>query len=588
MRNVKLWIWPGLAVVACLSALAIWFKAGAIEADIRSRTMSALRQDQPWVQVLVTARDLTLSGLAPDEDSRGKALSAARNVYGVRDVKDASVLLPEEKPYRLSAEKSPSGITLSGFVPNESERANIISTLTGLLPGIALSDQMKLARGAPTGLVSLAGYGLSAFTRFSTGSLDITDRTMRISGQALNPDDHEAALAALSSIPPSAGVVSAVEITPAAATGDYTWSASKRAEGIVVNGYVPNGEMRDAIMERAGTIGGEQTVDDQMRFASGAPVGVDWLAAADVGLFALGKMTEGKVSIRGNTLDVSGEAHDAESFRLIQDTLATGLPDGLALGTADIGMAHGSSHDWAARLTGQGLELNGFIPNETIHVNILEAVSLKFGTAKVTDNLVVAAGAYEGFEDAALTALQALSRLDDAEVSIRDEVVSIHGSAVNDVAFREVVRLMAEDLPEGFSSQSTIVPGHETGPQLSAQSCQTELDRLAASNTVLFQTGEAAIQNHSYGFLDRISHAAQQCGKVRLEISGHTDSDGSEADNLTLSERRAEAVIDFLTAAGVASDRLVAVGYGESRPLESNVTDGDKAANRRIEFTVLD
>lgn len=586
MHNIKLWIWPGLAAVVCLSALAIWFTAGSIEADLQSRTNSALRTDHAWAQVLIKGRDLTLTGLAPDEESRKDALSIARNVDGVRDVSDASVLLPEEKPYRLSAEKTPAGIILSGFVPNEAARADIISTLTGLLPGIALSDQMNLARGAPTGLVSLAGYGLSVFSRFSTGSMSITDRTMDITGQALNPDDHEAALAALSLVPPSAGIVSSVEITPAAATGEYSWSATKAADGIVVSGYVPDGEIREAIMARAGSIGGDPDAEDRMRFAAGVPDGVDWMAAAETALSALGKMTAGTVTITQGRLDVSGEAGDVEKFRSIQDILSNRLQGGLTLGTADIGLAHGASYTWTARLTGERLALSGLVPNEAFHAKILELVRLKFGSIEIDDALEVASGAPQGFEAATLTALQALSRLDEAEASIGDGTVSINGSALNEAGAREVARLMAEDLPPGFAGDAAISSGNDRGPQLTAETCQTELDRLTASNTILFQTGEATIQDDSFGFLDRIAQVARQCGQARLEISGHTDSDGSEADNLALSYRRARAVVDFMTAAGISADRLVAVGHGEGRPLASNETDEGKAANRRIEFRV--
>jgi OmpA-OmpF porin, OOP family len=587
MRHVKLWIWPGLAAVACLSALAIWFTAGSIEADLRARTVSALRTDHAWAQVLIKGRDLTLTGLAPDEQSREDALSVARNVYGVRDVRDASVLLPEEKPYRLSAEKTPNGIILSGFVPNEGARADIISTLTGLLPGIALSDQMNLARGAPTGLVSLAGYGLSVFSRFSTGSMSITDRTMDITGQALNPDDHEAALAALSLVPPSAGIVSSVEITPAAAAGEYSWSATKAADGIVVSGYVPDSTIREAIMTRAGPVGGEPGAEDRMRIAAGVPDGVDWMAAAETALSALGKMTAGTVTVTGGTLDVSGEASDVAAFRGIQDILSNRLQGGLALGTADIGLAPGASYTWTVRLTGERLALGGLVPSEAFHTELLELVRLKLGSIALDDATEIAPGAPEGFEAAALTALQALSRLDEAEASIGAGVVSIRGSALNEAGAKEVARLMAEDLPQGFSGEAAVSTVNDSGPQLTAEACQSELNRLTSSNIILFQTGEATIQNHSYGFLDRIAQIARQCGQARLEISGHTDSDGSEADNLALSDRRARAVADFMTAAGIAADRLVAVGHGEGRPLASNDTDEGKAANRRIEFRVL-
>lgn len=588
MQNIKLWIWPGLAAVVCLSALAIWFTAGSIEADLQSRTVSALRTDHAWAQVLIKGRDLTLTGLAPDEGSRKDALSIARNVYGVRDVSDASVLLPEEKPYRLSAEKTPDGIVLSGFVPNEAARAEIISTLTGLLPGIALSDQMNLARGAPTGLVSLAGYGMSVFSRFSTGSMTITDRTMQITGQALNPDDHEAAIAALSLVPPSAGIVNSVEITPAAAIGEYSWSGTKAAEGIVVSGYVPDKESREAIMALAGSTGGDRGADDRMQFATGVPDGVDWMAAAETALSALGKMTAGTVTITGSRLDVSGEASDVEAFRGIQTLLSSRLPGGLVLGTTDIGLAHGAAYAWTARLSGAKLVLGGLVSSEAFHTELLELVRLKFGSIELEDATEVAPGAPQGFEAAALTALQGLSRLDEAEVGIGDGVVSIRGSALNEAGAGEVARLLAEDLPEGFAGEAQVSSGKSGGAQLTAEACQAELNRLTASNIIRFETGEATIQDHSHGFLDRIARIAQHCGEARLEISGHTDSDGSEADNLALSDRRARAVVDFMTAAGIAADRLVAVGHGEGRPLASNETDEGKATNRRIEFRVID
>jgi len=339
MRNLKLWIWPGLVAVACLTALAIWFEIGPIESDLRSRATSALRQNHAWAQVLLKGRDLTLTGMAPDEESQKQALDIVRHVYGVRVARDGSALLPEEKPYRLTIEKAADGIRLHGFVPNEAARANLIAALTGMLPGIALSDQMKLARGAPTGLVSLAGYGLAAFPRFTTGSLEITDRTMRITGQALNPDDHEAALEALSSVPPSAGVVSTIEIEPAAVTGDYYWSAAISADGMTLNGYAPDLETRQALVERARTMAGGAGVEDRMRIAAGVPDGLDWLTAATEALSTASEMSGGQVVIRGKILDLSGEARDAEAFRRIQEALAAGLKGGLVLGTSDVGVA---------------------------------------------------------------------------------------------------------------------------------------------------------------------------------------------------------------------------------------------------------
>ena len=79
----------------------------------------------------------------------------------------------------------------------------------------------------------------------------------------------------------------------------------------------------------------------------------------------------------------------------------------------------------------------------------------------------------------------------------------------------------------------------------------------------------------------------QKYDTVKVEISGHTDSDGDDEKNQKLSEDRANAVRDYLIRKGIAADRIVARGYGESRPIADNRTAQGKALNRRIEILRL-
>ncbi|MGB4082058.1 MAG: OmpA family protein, partial [Candidatus Fermentibacter daniensis] len=72
-----------------------------------------------------------------------------------------------------------------------------------------------------------------------------------------------------------------------------------------------------------------------------------------------------------------------------------------------------------------------------------------------------------------------------------------------------------------------------------------------------------------------------------VRIAGHTDSDGSESFNQTLSEQRAQSVFTYLVNHGVSARRLSTIGYGETAPVVPNTSSANKAQNRRIEFTVL-
>ncbi|HYG50838.1 MAG TPA: OmpA family protein, partial [Flavobacteriales bacterium] len=74
---------------------------------------------------------------------------------------------------------------------------------------------------------------------------------------------------------------------------------------------------------------------------------------------------------------------------------------------------------------------------------------------------------------------------------------------------------------------------------------------------------------------------------IKIELGGHTDSDGDDAHNLTLSDNRAKAVMNYLVSKGVTKERLKAKGYGETKPVVPNDTKEHKAMNRRTEYKIV-
>ena len=123
--------------------------------------------------------------------------------------------------------------------------------------------------------------------------------------------------------------------------------------------------------------------------------------------------------------------------------------------------------------------------------------------------------------------------------------------------------------------------------RVSPDVCQVLLDSALTSGTIRFRQASSVIETESEPLLQYLGQIARRCPNSRIEISGHTDSDGSDELNLALSRERAEAVVKFLSEFGIARSRLQAAGYGESRPLVANNTDVNKAINRRIEFEII-
>jgi len=102
-----------------------------------------------------------------------------------------------------------------------------------------------------------------------------------------------------------------------------------------------------------------------------------------------------------------------------------------------------------------------------------------------------------------------------------------------------------------------------------------------------FAFDKAEVTDASKVVLDTAIETIANCQELRVKVSGHTDSIGTEAYNEGLSERRARAVRDYLVSKGVSEKRLSAKGYGETQPLASNDTSDGRARNRRVELSPL-
>ena len=152
-------------------------------------------------------------------------------------------------------------------------------------------------------------------------------------------------------------------------------------------------------------------------------------------------------------------------------------------------------------------------------------------------------------------------------------------------------RLSIEKAGYVFLNQNVNIKGTGSGDQIVNRTI--ELRRLNVGTTsilrnIYFDYDRATFKTESYSDLNKLEAMLRQNSNVKVEISGHTDNFGHWQYNRTLSQKRAEAVKDFLTKKGIDPRRVKAVGYGESRPLATNDDENEgRELNRRVEFKVL-
>lgn len=147
-----------------------------------------------------------------------------------------------------------------------------------------------------------------------------------------------------------------------------------------------------------------------------------------------------------------------------------------------------------------------------------------------------------------------------------------------------------------WAAAATMNPDYTATPSAATPAAVTDAGNGAASTCgsalstssgkIVFGQSSFRILPSSYGTLDGIAKIVKGCGKVVVEVAGHTDNTGRPASNTKLSELRADAVVKYLTKVGVDASRLKAVGYGQDNPTASNDTAEGRRQNRRIDFTV--
>ena len=104
---------------------------------------------------------------------------------------------------------------------------------------------------------------------------------------------------------------------------------------------------------------------------------------------------------------------------------------------------------------------------------------------------------------------------------------------------------------------------------------------------IFFEFNKTTLLPDSFTELDKISSFVLSNNIKLVEIGGHTDSEGSLTYNQKLSEGRAKSVVEYLKSKGISAERMQAKGYGELKPIDTNISEEGRAVNRRVEFTLL-
>lgn len=233
-------------------------------------------------------------------------------------------------------------------------------------------------------------------------------------------------------------------------------------------------------------------------------------------------------------------------------------------------------------ITDGKITLNGVLPDETARASVAADAGKIFAPANVADRTsignVVASAAWLNALPNSFSAFRSIA---NGRLSINADNVVINTQVATQSDKSALIQQIAASVGRNMRINDQIGVDADSVANL-----QSRLDDLLSGRVIEFGIADDSLTSAGKAILDEVLPIVRQSVKGEIEIAGHTDSRGTPERNQQLSKKRAEAVRDYLIANGMEGDRLKAVGYGASRPIDDNATTQGQKKNRRIEFTV--
>lgn len=552
---------------------------------------------------------LSLAGEASSVESYRavKAALAGDVPRGVRLVEDG-VTAPTARPYTWTARHSGGQLALSGHYPSERAQTEILQSVRSLFPRARVSDRMEPGSGAPSQFAGAVSESLKLLARLDEGSAELRDTTLTLTGVA--PDDITAETvrrALRSAMPAGIRVSDAINVrdTGPRVVRPYTTSAQIEDDRLVLTGFAPSEAARDALLATSRARFPGKRIDNRIEVAAGAAD--SWQRCSEAGLASLARLGNGRMALTDRRIEVVASTTDEDLAEAAPLNLRSAAGSECeAISQITLRQVPEPSLDWRANWSDRQVVLEGEVAGASAKSELAQIAQRIFPGATVIDRTRVVEQRSRRWFQTAERGLRALAELDRGEARLAGQSLTVSGTARDNPVIVGLREQLTRDVPAGYTVREQIVvatpavplppmPPPAPPPSIRpppvdpvARACEENLRTVAKEGVIRFERADATLSSDSFPTLDRLAVVARACPKVRIEIQGHTDSEGTPERNQKLSDRRAQTVVDYLIEKGVDAARLHAVGFGETLPVAPNDSAENRARNRRIEFSVVE
>jgi len=596
-----------LALLAFILAAGVMFTVAygaalVIEQRTEKAVTARLHAEKiDWITVTTEGLQVRLTGTAPNEAARFRAVNKVGEVIDSSRIRDGLDVAPtrgiEAPKFSVEMLRTEDEVQLSGLIPEKPaeggmSEADLAAAAAALAQGTELPDMLETADyPAPESWNDALAFGLKALERLQLSKISVTAERVEVKAIAASAEEKRRLESELRRLAP-ATVQLVMDISaPRPVITPFTLRFVLDGDGARFDSCSADTDRaRTQILRAARAAGVEGSTVCQVGLGTPTP---RWADAVSLAIKAVTELGSGSITFSDADVTLlAGSDVPQESFDKVVGDLETGLPDVFSLTstlekkeTATQGPA-----EFTATLGETGrVELRGRLTDETQRKAVDAFARSAFAGAQVLTATRVDETLPDGWPVRVLAGLKALSQVAHGKLLVRADLVEVTGVTGSKEARGRITQILSEELGQGQTFRVNVRYDEALDPIASLptpQECAANVNAVIARTKITFTPSSAEIATTARPVLDELAAILSNCPPMQMEIGGHTDSQGSESGNQALSQARAEAVLLALQGRRVDVSGMTAKGFGEALPIADNQTEEGREANRRIEFVL--
>jgi OOP family OmpA-OmpF porin len=565
-------------------------------ATVRAIQNAHYQANQKWVKTKVSGLRITLHGTAPGEAAIFSAVNIASSlVSGSRisnDIIVAKIETLSPPAFSLMLLSNKTGLSLVGLVPKEADQSFILTGLRAQFAKLKITNLLEIADyPAPDGWQSAQEFAVKALGLMPKALISMTPQRIEIKSITQSDATKKSLETQLAGLRPNSLDLSLELTVPRPVIAPYTLHLSKDQNGTRLRKCSAQTPEAVATILTAAKAAGAP-VTDLCKIGLGAPSPL-WPEAVVAAITSLHSLKRADIILNDLTVRLHGtQQTDRDGFEAAKSALEIAMPQGYFL-IADIPDQIDETDQnvppvFIAIRSPEGMvQLRGQVAADLAYRTVKSYAEARFSADAVHMAAESAPQLGEAWSIRVFLALDALASTDKGIVRMTAQAFAISGTtgvAENPDQIKAMLRSALG--PEATITVNVTyvepVALEQLGP--TPVDCEIAIARIIAEQKISFQPSSAKLEIDARQVIDKIAEILKDCGPIKLEVGGHTDSQGREEMNQTLSQNRAQSVLNALLSRRVSIATFSAKGYGEARPTAENTTEKGREANRRIEF----